>query len=46
VFLEIMFSRWSLHQGNELQQRAEQALAEAADRAEMAKTQNTRPKRE
>jgi hypothetical protein len=33
VIFEIMFGRWALHQGNELQQRAEKALAEATERA-------------
>jgi hypothetical protein len=33
VFFEIMFGRWALHQGGELQQRAEAALAQATERA-------------
>jgi uncharacterized membrane protein len=33
VFFEIMFGRWALHQGSELQQRTETALAEANERA-------------
>jgi hypothetical protein len=33
VFFEITFGRWALHQGSELQQRAEKALAEATERA-------------
>jgi hypothetical protein len=33
VFFEILFARWATHQGSELQQRAERALAEATERA-------------
>jgi hypothetical protein len=33
VFFEILFGRWAIHQGSELQGRAEKALAEATERA-------------